>query len=91
MFLVTVASSEAAFAQNNSLNELPKMFDYDQKLPLDVKEVGCAAIAVPSSSLYQLRLSQLVRPPELNRWVARDCPQIPGNHRSNAQIQPAVC
>ena len=40
MFLVTVASAEAAFAQNNSINELWQMFDYDQKLPLDVKEVG---------------------------------------------------
>ena len=40
MFLVTVASCEAAFAQNNSINELRQMFDYDQKLPLDVKEVG---------------------------------------------------
>src|SRR5205807_9424740 len=40
MFLVTVASCEAALAQNNSINELRRMFDYDQKLPLDVKEVG---------------------------------------------------
>ena len=40
MFLVTVASCEAAAAQNNSINELRQMFDYDQKLPLDVKEVG---------------------------------------------------
>src|SRR6266852_4543099 len=40
MFLVTVVSCEAAFAQNNSINELRQMFDYDQKLPLDVKEVG---------------------------------------------------
>ena len=40
MFLVTAASCEAAFAQNNSINELRQMFDYDQKLPLDVKEVG---------------------------------------------------
>src|SRR5437588_6067228 len=40
MFLVTVASCEAAAAQNQSINELRKMFDYDQKLPLDVKEVG---------------------------------------------------
>src|SRR5437588_9483616 len=40
MFLVTVVSCEAAFAQNNSINELRRMFDYDQKLPLDVKEVG---------------------------------------------------
>src|SRR6266576_4858881 len=40
IFLVTVASCEAAFAQNNSINELRRMFDYDQKLPLDIKEVG---------------------------------------------------
>src|SRR5207237_6813825 len=40
MFLVTVVSCEAAFAQNNSINELRQMFDYDQKLPLEVKEVG---------------------------------------------------
>src|SRR5438132_14099616 len=39
IFLVTVAACEAAFAQNNSINELRQMFDYDQKLPLDVKEV----------------------------------------------------
>jgi len=37
---MTVASCEAAFAQNQSINELRQMFDYDQKLPLDVKEVG---------------------------------------------------
>ena len=40
IFLVTVASSEAALAQNNSVDELRQMFDYDQKLPLDIKEVG---------------------------------------------------
>src|SRR5436853_1877003 len=40
MFLVTVASCKAAFAQNNPINELRQMFDYDQKLPLDVKEIG---------------------------------------------------
>jgi cephalosporin-C deacetylase-like acetyl esterase len=40
ILLVTVASCEAAFAQNNSINELRQMFNYDQKLPLDVKEVG---------------------------------------------------
>ena len=40
MFLVTVASCEVAFAQNNSINELRQMFDYDQKAPLDIKEVG---------------------------------------------------
>ncbi len=40
IFLVTVVSCEAAFAQNNSINELRRLFDYDQKLPLDVKEVG---------------------------------------------------
>src|SRR5260370_13854431 len=40
LFLVTVASCEAAVAQNNSINELRQMFDYDQKAPLDVKEIG---------------------------------------------------
>ena len=40
MFLMTVASVEAALGQGNSINELRQMFDYDQKLPLDVKEVG---------------------------------------------------
>jgi len=40
ILLVAVASSEAAVAQNNSINELRQIFDYDQKSPLDVKEVG---------------------------------------------------
>jgi len=40
MFLLTVSSSDAALAQNHSINELRPMFDYDQKLPIDVKEVG---------------------------------------------------
>jgi len=40
ILLVTVASGEAAFAQNSSIDELRRMFDYDQKLPLDLKEVG---------------------------------------------------
>src|SRR5437870_12225954 len=40
LFLLTVASCELAFSQDTSINELRQMFDYDQKLPLDVKEVG---------------------------------------------------
>lgn len=40
LFLVTVASCEVTFAQNNSINELRRMFDYDQKMSLDVQEVG---------------------------------------------------
>jgi dienelactone hydrolase len=40
IFFVIVASCETAFAQNNSINERRRMFDYDQTLPLDVKEVG---------------------------------------------------
>ena len=40
ILLVTVASGEAAFARNSSIDELRRMFDYDQNLPLDVKEVG---------------------------------------------------
>jgi cephalosporin-C deacetylase-like acetyl esterase len=40
LFLLTVASCEPAFSQDTSINELRRMFDYDQKLPLDVKEVG---------------------------------------------------
>jgi cephalosporin-C deacetylase-like acetyl esterase len=40
LFLLTVASCGLAFSQDTSINELRKMFDYDQKVPLDVKEVG---------------------------------------------------
>lgn len=39
LFLVA-ASYEAAFAQNQSINELRQMFEYDQKAPLDVRELG---------------------------------------------------
>ena len=38
--LLVVASCEAALAQNQSINELRGMFDYDQNAPLDVKRVG---------------------------------------------------
>jgi len=40
LLLITVASVETVFAQNNSIDGLRPMFDYDQRLPLDVKEVG---------------------------------------------------
>ena len=39
IFLVTFASCQAASAQN-SIKELRQLFDYNQKLPLDIKEVG---------------------------------------------------
>lgn len=38
--LLMVASCSAARAQNQSISELRRMFDYDQKAPLDIKEVG---------------------------------------------------
>jgi hypothetical protein len=38
LFLLTVASFELAFSQDTSINKLRQMFDYDQRLPLDVKE-----------------------------------------------------
>src|SRR5260370_38507053 len=40
LFFLTVASYAPAFSQNTHINEQRRMFDYDQKLPLDVKEVG---------------------------------------------------
>jgi cephalosporin-C deacetylase-like acetyl esterase len=40
ILLVTIASAAAASAQNHSLNELRRLFEYDQKLSLDVREVG---------------------------------------------------
>lgn len=39
LFLVAV-SYEAVFAQNQSINELRRTFDYDQNAPLDVREVS---------------------------------------------------
>lgn len=38
--LLIIASCAAAFAQDKSIDELRRMFDYDRKLPLDVKEVS---------------------------------------------------
>ncbi len=38
--LLVAASCEAALAQNQSINELRRMFEYDQNAPLDVKELG---------------------------------------------------
>lgn len=40
LLLLVAASCEAAFAQNQSIQELRQMFDYNQKSPLDVTEVG---------------------------------------------------
>ncbi len=40
LLLLMVASCEAALAQSQSINELRRMFDYDQNAPLDVREVG---------------------------------------------------
>lgn len=40
LVLLVAATCEAAPAQNQSINELRRLFDYDQNAPLDVKEVG---------------------------------------------------
>jgi hypothetical protein len=40
LFLLMAAMCEAALAQNPSINELRRLFDYNQNAPLDVKEVG---------------------------------------------------
>ena len=40
LLLLIAAACETALAQNQSINELRQMFDYDQKAPLDVREVG---------------------------------------------------
>ncbi len=40
LLLLVAATCEATLAQNQSINELRRMFDYDQNAPLDVKEVG---------------------------------------------------
>lgn len=40
LLFLAVASCEAALAQNQSIDELRRMFDYDQNAPLDVREVG---------------------------------------------------
>lgn len=33
-------SCEVALAQNQSINELRRMFDYDQNAPIDIREAG---------------------------------------------------
>jgi len=40
LLILVVASCEAVFAQSDSINELRRLFDYDQNAPLDVKEVA---------------------------------------------------
>ncbi|HEY0320491.1 MAG TPA: hypothetical protein VGC66_05915 [Pyrinomonadaceae bacterium] len=39
-FLLIIASCAAALAQDKTIDELRRMFDYDRKMPLDIKEVG---------------------------------------------------
>ena len=40
LVLLVVATCEAVFAQNESINEPRRMFDYEESAPLDVREVG---------------------------------------------------
>ena len=40
ILLLIAALCEAVFAQNRSIDELRRMFDYDQKAPLDIREAG---------------------------------------------------
>lgn len=40
ILLLVAALCEAVFAQNRSIDELRRMFDYDQKAPLDIREAG---------------------------------------------------
>jgi len=40
LLLLLVVRCEAAFAQNQSIDELRRLFDYDQSAPLDIKEVS---------------------------------------------------
>ena len=40
LLILVVASCEAVFAQSESIDELRRLFDYDQNAPLDVKEVA---------------------------------------------------
>jgi dienelactone hydrolase len=40
LLLLALSSCETAFAQDKSIEELRRMFDYDRKMSLDVKEVG---------------------------------------------------
>src|ERR1044072_2976024 len=40
LLLLLVASCQATFAQKESIDELRRVFDYDQNAPLDIKEIG---------------------------------------------------
>ena len=40
LLLLIAACCQVIFAQNQSIEELRRMFDYDQNAPLDIKEVG---------------------------------------------------
>ncbi|MBA3357437.1 MAG: acetylxylan esterase [Pyrinomonadaceae bacterium] len=40
LLLLVAMSCQAALPQNRSINDLRRMFDYDQNAPLDVREVG---------------------------------------------------
>ena len=40
LLLLIIASSTSVFAQDKSIDALRRMFDYDRKMPLDVKEVA---------------------------------------------------
>lgn len=40
LLLLVAAACEASFAQNQSINKLRCLFEYDQNAPLDIKEVG---------------------------------------------------
>ena len=40
LLLLLVVRCEAAFAQNQSIDELRRLFDYDQSAPLDIREVS---------------------------------------------------
>lgn len=40
LLLFVAATSDAAFAQNESINDLRRLFDYDQNAPVDVKELS---------------------------------------------------
>lgn len=40
LLLLMAAACQAALAQNQSINDLRRLFDYDQNAPLDIREVG---------------------------------------------------
>src|SRR5258706_15138148 len=40
LLLLVAAACAAALAQNQSINELRRLFEYDQNAPLDVKELS---------------------------------------------------